>query len=326
MDTIWSKDISDYQIISTLGSGNYGTVFLVKYKDKEYALKQFKFGEKILHYKSPILNNNGMTRQEIDALLRIRHPNIIKGYQMVPEYKMENGLNMLNLNLVMELGDYNLNSSIMPVIDNKTKIRYMFEFLSGMKFLYDLGYLHCDLKSENILISNGTLKIADLGLLSNKYTLPIFMKHNVFCNSLSTRAPELMQKYYDIHTFINKLPRETSVEVESWISIYRKKFYSILSKDFVPVMTYVKSEFYSMGRVLLELCLSRDIRDLKDSLEMTFRIPLLSLEERAQIIRSLPGWPSDLIGPDFLISSLLDGDPNERLTSFDTMLKFSFLK
>lgn len=324
MDDTFSTNINDYTVVAPLGHGSYGSVVLVTYNGKSYAMKKFGRGVKnYFGYSSGIFNVNGIMRQEIDILLRLRHPNIIKGYQMVPEMKsmvdefnwlgrvsVVPSLNVIVPNIVMELGQYTLNS-VPDDHNNDRKIRYMFEFLSAMKFLHGLGYLHCDLKTDNILIVNGALKLADLGLLLNRYTLPIFMSYKIFCNSMATRAPEFLQKEEKIYMAINKADPEQRNEIISWISNYSTVIKITKRNEvFVPILNYIKGEFFSMGLILLDICRGRPTSDdVWEIFRIIFKISLLPYEDRVQAIQELPDWPPDFKGPSELIAHLIDGDP-----------------
>lgn len=287
----------------------------------------FKFGM----YRGDIFNVNGSLRQEIDNLLRIKHPNIIKGYQIFIASKLSD-INVYNIDtsIIMELADQSLTNAFKSLMSNETKIRYMFEFLSGMRFLHSLGYIHCDVKCDNILVSQGSIKVSDLGLLLNRYTLPLFLDYTVFCNPYSTRAPELMIK--DPKIYVHTRNHQKKFEINTWIKEYNDFISPILavknplSTGALP-QTFIIGEFYSIGRVLLEICLGRSTSEhVFESYYLTFKLPLLSFDERVKVIRSMKTWPNDLHGPEFLIASLLEGDPDKRLASYDSMLFYDFFQ
>jgi len=43
------------------------------------------------------------------------------------------------------------------------KIKYLYQTLLGIKFMHDNGYIHLDVKIDNVLIENGVAKVADFG-------------------------------------------------------------------------------------------------------------------------------------------------------------------
>ena len=129
-----------YKILSKLGSGSFGNVFLAqnKYTKEKVALKQIKKANKDLL-------SDGKIRDEIDILKNLDHPDIVRiienfntkdSYVLVTEY-CEGG----------ELYDQVRNQL------SETQIAVIFkQLLSGLAYLHSHNIVHRDLKLENILI------------------------------------------------------------------------------------------------------------------------------------------------------------------------------
>ena len=129
-----------YKILSKLGSGSFGNVFLAqnKYTKEKVALKQIKKANKDLL-------SDGKIRDEIDILKNLDHPDIVRiiesfntkdSYVLVTEY-CEGG----------ELYDQVRNQL------SETQIAVIFkQLLSGIAYLHSHNIVHRDLKLENILI------------------------------------------------------------------------------------------------------------------------------------------------------------------------------
>ena len=63
------------------------------------------------------------------------------------------------------------------------------QIIEGMKALYNLNIIHRDLKLENILLKNGTVKISDFGFA--KHMGRNLFVESVKCGTPSTMAPEI---------------------------------------------------------------------------------------------------------------------------------------
>lgn len=90
---------------------------------------------------------------------QLDHPNIVKCYQL---HKTNNG----KLGLILE---YCEGGSLSELIRDQGPLLYDTAVYASkclaeaIKYLHDLNIVHCDIKPHNILISNGTIKLADFG-------------------------------------------------------------------------------------------------------------------------------------------------------------------
>ena len=151
-----------------LGSGAYGKVFSVQYRekstDKTYAAKQ-------IH---PVLIE-GVNPEDREAIkddfvrecLRcsvIHHPNIVEFVGVY--YSNQSGIPIM----VMELMETSLNSFIENNKSNiaiETKISILFDVSCGLTFLHTRKppVIHRDLSSKNVMLTSKLVaKIGDLGL------------------------------------------------------------------------------------------------------------------------------------------------------------------
>ena len=69
-------------------------------------------------------------------------------------------------------------------------LSYTKKLLIGVKHIHDQGFIHRDLKSHNILLKKGQLKIADFGLSRFLTSPPKPMSKSVA--TLNWRAPEII--------------------------------------------------------------------------------------------------------------------------------------
>ena len=150
--------LSDFEVLSPLGSGAYSQVFKVKrYSDGElYALKKVNMGSLSDREKKNALN-------EVRILASVKHPNIIA-------YK-EAFFEGINLCIVME---YANQGDLSGLIERKRKDevrfteeevwRMLIPMLQALQALHESSVLHRDLKSANVFIHNGIPKLGDLNV------------------------------------------------------------------------------------------------------------------------------------------------------------------
>ena len=150
--------ISNYKIISVIGEGGMGTVYLA-----EHIHIGRKAAIKVLH-KKYLSNSNIKERfkHEAATLSQIQHPNIVKLYDYV---ETNDGLY-----LIMEyaegvlLDDYIKKES--GPIKEENAIKIMTGLLSGFAYAHSQNIVHRDVKPNNVIISRdfNTVKILDFGI------------------------------------------------------------------------------------------------------------------------------------------------------------------
>ena len=197
---LFINDISEYlpskkyKILSKLGSGSFGKVYLAqnKFTKEKVALKQIKKSNKDLL-------SDGEIKDEIEILKTLDHPDIVRiiesfntkdSYVLVTEY-CEGG----------ELFDQVRNQL------SETQIAIIFrQLLSGLAYLHSHNIVHRDLKLENILIHETekskttgedlfNIKIIDFGtarIFDNKKRKP-----QSIVGSSYYIAPEVLKQKYN---------------------------------------------------------------------------------------------------------------------------------
>ncbi|KAK0628716.1 serine/threonine-protein kinase sid2 [Bombardia bombarda] len=146
----------DFQILTQVGQGGYGQVFLAQKKDtKEVcALKV-------------------MSKQLLFKLDEIRH--VLTERDILTTAKSEWLVRLLysfqddkNIYLAMEYvpgGDFRTLLNNTGVLSNRHARFYIAEMFCSVDALHQLGYIHRDLKPENFLVdSSGHVKLTDFGL------------------------------------------------------------------------------------------------------------------------------------------------------------------
>jgi len=158
-----------------IGHGSFSTIYKgSNYKDDtKVAIKKIM---KVVD-KEQLLN-------EVSTMKKFSHKNIIEFYDYITTRR--------DIFFVLEycnegdLGEYI--ASEHTEFDNK----YFYEIIAGLRYLHKRGILHRDIKPQNILIHNKTVKISDFGFAK------AFEKNDLittFCGSPLYMAPEIITSH-----------------------------------------------------------------------------------------------------------------------------------
>lgn len=163
-----------------LGMGNFSVVKLGYKKDTNESCA-IKFVDKSLVVKRP-----EMILNEIEILLRVKHPHII---ELIDIFEDEDGM-VLCMELVSggELFDRIVERDH---FSEESAAKVMSQLFDAIAYLHNLGIVHRDLKPENLLLLNKTddiIKIADFGL-SKLYSEEMM---STACGTPSYVAPEIL--------------------------------------------------------------------------------------------------------------------------------------
>lgn len=176
----------DYQIISLLGVGSQGRVYLVRLTDTDqyFAMKVFR--------KDRILPNAKTTRSiltEHRFLAQTNHPFITKLYHSFHSHE--------RLYMVME---YCPGGELLSIIKkqpdarlNEDQVRfYASEVVLVLEYVHSKGYIYRDLKPENILLHlDGHVRVADFGLSKQAEEMPqlhVFERRSKSLNPFKKRT------------------------------------------------------------------------------------------------------------------------------------------
>lgn len=150
--------IEDFESLSIIGRGAFGEVRLVRMKDRNtreiYAMKS------MLKEAMIVKNQVSHIRAERDILTESENPWIVTLYYSFQDAK--------NLYMVQE---YLPGGDLMGLLIKKDTFteedtkKYMAEIAMAISSVHSLGYIHRDLKPDNILLDwGGHIKLIDLGL------------------------------------------------------------------------------------------------------------------------------------------------------------------
>ena len=140
IDEVNDSPSKKYEILSKLGSGSFGNVYLArnKFTDEKVALKQIKKS-------SANLLSDGEIKDEIEILKNLDHPDIVR---IIESFNTRNSYILIT--------EYCEGGELFDQVKNQlseTQIAVIFrQLLSGLAYLHSNNVVHRDLKLENILI------------------------------------------------------------------------------------------------------------------------------------------------------------------------------
>jgi serine/threonine protein kinase len=159
-----------------LGEGSFASVFKDIRNGKEVAIKQYN-KESLINPKSFLI--------EINILCSLSHPNIIGSYDIIIDQYVPK--------IILEFG-----IPLFDIISQKSphdQLKFIFEIGSGLDILFKYGFLHCDIKQDNIIVVDGIAKLADPGLaLKEDSRYKVYQGH-ADCQPYIYKAPENLIKH-----------------------------------------------------------------------------------------------------------------------------------
>ncbi|KAF7632467.1 Serine/threonine kinase [Meloidogyne graminicola] len=170
------SSVGFYEVGKTIGKGNYAVVKLAKHR-----ITKTEVAIKIVDKRRLDANNLAKIYREIEVLKRLRHPHIVKLYQVMETNNM--------LYLVTEFAS---NGEIFDLISKQRRLteenarEKFWQIISAVDYLHNINIVHRDLKicilekknyllisykkfkikAENLLLdSNFQIKLADFGVI-----------------------------------------------------------------------------------------------------------------------------------------------------------------
>ncbi len=88
------------------------------------------------------------------------------------------------------------------------KIRYIFELSQAVSYIHQGGFVHCDIKPQNILMFNDTVKIGDLGLVRARENKETRFQKRMICQTAIYRSPEQFDDSMSIPGYQDIFPKK----------------------------------------------------------------------------------------------------------------------
>jgi serine/threonine protein kinase len=174
-----------YELGRVLGHGTFAKVYHARHGDtgESVAIKVLDKEKALRHGLVPHI------KREIAILRRVRHPNIVRLYEVMATKS--------KIYFVMELvrGGELFARVAKGRLKEDTARRYFQQLISAVGFCHARGVFHRDLKPENLLVDErGDLKVSDFGLSAvadQNHTDGLL---HTFCGTPSYVAPEVLAR------------------------------------------------------------------------------------------------------------------------------------
>jgi len=153
----WEIDFRELKLLYRIGIGAFGEVFKATFRGTYVAVKR------VLAVGKNEQERFESFSKELNYMKAVRHPNVILFVGAC--------LQRSNMCIVIE---YMEGGSLREQVDNiykekgpipwNTFIRWCIDAATGLAYLHGQNMIHRDVKSNNLLIADGKLKVADFGL------------------------------------------------------------------------------------------------------------------------------------------------------------------
>lgn len=304
--------LSDFDIISPISRGAFGSVYLCRRKQTcdIFALKSISADN--------YATKNEVLSTEREVMCRASNPAVVSLYWSF----RASGTIFFVMSFARGGDLYSLLDTI-GSLEEETAIFYIAEIIEAVEYLHSLGIVHCDLKPDNILISNkGHLQLTDFGLSkfgaekrefnssllfrfseqSFPFTHPI--KH---ASPISKKAKNANENDMSQTEPVPNLRKSGLIGTPHYIAPE-----SLLKSDYSP-----KVDWWAVGIIAYELVVGQP-PFIGDTESQVF----------ASIIEGELEWPDDVeVSEDYkkFVSDLLQHNP-ERRPNVETMKSYAIFK
>ncbi|XP_058775825.1 mitogen-activated protein kinase kinase kinase 20-like [Vicia villosa] len=304
-----------------LGSGSFATVYLATHTKQSLNFPSITAVKSSENYTSHFLQKE---KHILDCLGS--SPHIIKCFGH--DFTFENGEDCYNIFL-----EYAAGGTLSDQLKNhggkfsETLIRrYTRSVLEGLKHIHENGFVHCDIKLENILVfDNGNVKISDFGLAKEKGLehgekklefrgTPIFMAPESVNDSVYESPVDIWALGCAVVEMITGKP--------AWIMSSKENMWSLMIRIGIgKELPLIPDELSEEGKDFLKKCFVKDPMK-RWSAEMLLKHPFISDDD--ETVLSMKELSLPLMSPrthfDFIqwAFSTVKTLPTERLQQLVT--------
>nr|XP_043616374.1 mitogen-activated protein kinase kinase kinase 20-like [Erigeron canadensis] len=257
-----------------IGKGSFGSVFMAKLKNTN-ANYTYSFYPSIMAVKSAEYSVSGSIQKEKQVLDNIRGcPNVINCFGEEITTSVDG---QMVYNLLMEYGSGGTLAGLIKKTNGKGLVeydvrRYTRSIVRGLSHIHKKGYVHCDLKPDNVLLVQSfgrcgglIAKIADLGLAKRaKQTVKKISSGPCWRGTPRYLSPEaviqgVQEQPADIWA-VGCIVLEMLTGKPIWCSNQDLGMDDVLSRisDYNG-LPYVSSSISKEGRSFLKCCLSKRV-------------------------------------------------------------------
>lgn len=121
---------------------------------------------------------------EYQTFINLKHENIVKALEIIEVEELA-----FVVTEFAEYGDvfeYVMTNGLMSV---EATLSVFSKVAKAIAYCHSMGIAHCDIKMENVLLSNGSVQLADFGFACNS---AIIEESEEFCGTLPYAAPEVV--------------------------------------------------------------------------------------------------------------------------------------
>ena len=181
----------DFDVLTCLGKGSFGTVHLVKQKATGKLFAQKMFRKASLTVRKTLIEQTKTERAILENINR--HPFIVNLYYAFQDQE--------KLYLILEYaqgGELFTHLAAEHMFPEETAAFYMAEMIVALNYLHETGIVYRDLKPENCLLdADGHLLLTDFGL-SKEVAAEEADRCNSILGTWEYMAPEVIEgKFYD---------------------------------------------------------------------------------------------------------------------------------
>ena len=178
--------IEEFGVLSVLGKGAYGKVYLVQKNSSKafYAMKVLKKASIILSPDPSSSSSSALNERQV--LDKLRHPFIVRLF-----YAFQTPSKLFLILTYAQGGELFNYLAEMKMFSDAEAVFYISELLLAIEHLHSLGIIYRDLKPENVMLcSEGHVLLTDFGL--SKISLD--QEASTVCGTVEFMAPEILEE------------------------------------------------------------------------------------------------------------------------------------
>lgn len=175
-----------YEVGRLLGCGAFAKVYYARDINTGHSVAIKVINKHKIAHNANLVSN---VKREIDIMRRLRHPNIVKLYEVMAT--------KTKIYFVMEFvkGGELFAKVAKGRLSEAHSRKYFQQLISAIGYCHSRGVYHRDLKPENLLIDeNGDLKVSDFGLSAVTGQIRADGLLHTLCGTPSYVAPEILTK------------------------------------------------------------------------------------------------------------------------------------